>query len=248
MRKMWLLILMMSFLLVGCVNTPIVDDDDDDDKEKPLITLSEVLGLVNETKNHYLTASNIDILLETEKNNEMASLRINYEIDGFTIENFKYTVEMDSDVYETYIKEGIQYINFNNQKSQKAIDRDLLRKVISEYSFNFITENFFKIHTNDYFNCLKVVSEKDGLVMLTLDKTKTNTLETLNRLSDELFSGITVESIEVKINYLNNEIVNIESVISSIEGAEIKFLLNFKANTHSIFNYPDDLADYPVQE
>ena len=63
MRKMWLLILMMSFLLVGCVNTPIVDDDDDDDKEKPLITLSEVLGLVNETKNHYLTASNIDILL-----------------------------------------------------------------------------------------------------------------------------------------------------------------------------------------
>jgi len=246
MRKMVLMMLMMSFLLVGCVNTPI--DDDDDDKEEPLITLSEVLGLVNETKNHYLTASNIDILLETEINNEVASLRVNYEIDGFTIENFKYAVEIDSEVYETYITEGIQYINFNNQKSQKTIDRDLSRKVISEYSFNVITENFFKIHTNDYFNCLKVVSGKDGLVTLTLDKTKTNTLATLNRLSEELFNGITVDSIEVKINYINDEVINIESVIGSIEGAEIRFLLNFTANTHSIFNYPDDLADYPVQE
>lgn len=246
MKKTLLMILMMSFVLVGCVNTPSIDDDDS--KEEPLITLSEVLGLINETKNHYLTSSNMDILLETELGNEVASLRVNYEIAGFTIENFKYAVEIDGDVYETYIKDDIQYINFNNQKSQKTIGRDLSRKLISEYSFNVITENFFTIHTDVYFNCLKVVSEKDGLVILTLDKTKTDISETLNSLSDELFNGNVLESIDVKVNYLNNEVVNIESVISSIEGDEVRFLLNFKADTLSPFNYPDDLADYPVQE
>lgn len=243
MKIKWIAVLFLSLVLAlsGCrKKEEIIDDDNDDDQ---IITLSEVKTLLFNTKNTFLSSSNLNIALETEVNDEIASLSLSYEINGFTIENFKYKTELESKVYEVYIKDDIQYMNFNNQKSKKVMDGRLSRKIISEYSFNTITNVFYNIHTEAYFNGLKVDSEVDGLVRLSLDNTKVNE-EMLSYLSEELFSGEEVISIRVEIDYENNSIMKIESFIGSKNGQEVRFLLNLYAGG---FEYPSDLDTYASQ-
>lgn len=242
MKKTILKILILSFalILVGCNG----GKDDNKKDETISITLTEVLTLVNKTKEEFLIAPQLNIALETEVNNKTALMLASYEIDGFNIETFKYRTSINNELYEVYIKESVQYVNFNNDKSKNSLSQTLERKIISEYSFVNLTNVFFSIHTNDYFNLLKVDSYKDGLVKLLWDKTKEDDKEVISYLKEELDFIQDIDSITVEIKILENKVIYVESLI--VSGTEkVRFLLDFYAQE---FLYPTDLDSYINQK
>lgn len=259
MKKVFLQILMLvlALFLVSCNgdSKKIPDDNGDNgnnngdnngdngNNDVVLITLEEVLELIEDVKSEFLVVSELNILLETEVNEEVASLKASYEISGFNVNSFKYKSSIADEEYEAYVKNNIQYINFNGYKVQKSLPKELERKLISDYSFLSLTETFFLVHTEAYFNILKVLLDEEGIIKLSWDKEEFINAEFITLLKEELGLNADIDSIEVEIKHNEEGIIYIESIIKG--GSEkVRFLLNFYADE---FVYPIDLDGYLME-
>lgn len=234
----------LGLFLVGCDDPVIIP-------EEKLITHEEVVSLYNDTIDKYLVSQSVGLYMVVESDSKKAEVTFNYNLNGFKISSLEYVSKSSNGNYSSYIKDSIEYVNYDGTKTQNTLSSSVESSLITQYSFINITKDFFGIFNESILNSLVVKSDKDGVVKLEWDKSKyVLNLEGLTVEEKEKatlkFNGIkdNTSSIEVNMVYNDKEILKIDSIWKKTDGKEQKLLLEFKGLDNVTINYPSDLSSY----
>lgn len=266
MKKRFLLILFIfvSIILVGCNGndkdngngnggSDITDngngngnndiDDNGDDEPPTLISLDEVILLIEDIEMTYINESAAYIHLMKKIEDSEAEIYLGYTLSGFNLDDFVYFSNINGHVYNAFIKDNDQYTNYEGFKSKKDLTEDLKGSLIREYSFYNVTEDYFNFHNEDIIKMLTVEKETDEKIVLKWDGEKPVHRDFYNLLPQG-FTEKGLASFVIEILLEDDVIKGINTVIENSLNEVVKYSLSFLNKEDDSFSLPENLDDY----
>lgn len=237
---------LLSILIIGCKEKK-TDEDDDKDPVDENITLEEITKYLDDTKKAYSRSSNVNIEMNVSLNDQNSKIVFMYNLNGFKIDGLKYYFNNNGVVNESFIKQNVEYSNYNGEKTQKQLTTELESDIITKYNFSTITSSFLSNFDKSLMNSLIVIEDKDNVVKLTWDKenyhfigvsAESTEFDRYLRISE------TYKSLEVSITYENKLVKSLTSTWTDKEGNTKILAINFKGSDTQVIEYPNDLSLY----
>lgn len=236
------IVLFLSLLLIAC-DDPDKDGNGNDNDDIEMITHEELFDIYNSTINEYMVSQNINIYMEANINNSASTIEFIYNLNGFNVNGLKYVSLAQNEVYEVYVQNGIEYINFNGNKSKNTLDNISEGKIITNYSFVNISKSFFDLFNTNLINSLKVVGQEDNVVSLEWDKSlyildETSTSSSFSEIKEN------IKEIEVEITIEDEVIKSVYSIWKNKDGKTSELSISFRGIETNNITYPNDLESY----